>query len=94
MECSLRGFLTIELDLFIAVVATPNASELQQEVCMREVEKLASLVQRSSPRFLSELGLSALTTATIVHVMAQSSASQLMTSIALLFLMVFIHVFR
>lgn len=75
-ECSLRGFLTVELDIFIAVVPQKQqkASELQREVCIREAEKLASLVRRSSPRIMSELGLSSLTAATIVHVMASGSS--------------------
>lgn len=73
-ECSLRGFLTVELDIFVALVPQKEykASELQKEVCVREAEKLASLVQRSSPRILSELGLSSLTAATIVHVLANA----------------------
>lgn len=92
-ECSLRGYLTVELDLFIAVVTITNASELQREVCIREAEKLASLVQRGSPRFLSELGLSALTAATTVHIMAQSTATLIIPCTALI-LLGFIHVFR
>lgn len=75
-ECSLKGFLTVELDIFVAIVPQEElkASELQREVCIREAEKLSNLIKRSSPRIVSDLGLSSLTTATIVHVFASSGS--------------------
>lgn len=42
-------------------------SELQLEACLREAEKIASLVNTQSPRIASELSLSSLISATIVH---------------------------
>lgn len=40
---------------------------MQLEACVREAEKIASLVNMKSPRIASELSLSSLTLATIVH---------------------------
>lgn len=79
-ECVVRGYLTVELDLFVLVQAVGKLggpSELQLEACIREAEKLASLVQRTSPRVLSELSLSVLTTAITVHVSVTDAASSL-----------------
>ncbi|XP_021916359.1 reversion-inducing cysteine-rich protein with Kazal motifs isoform X1 [Zootermopsis nevadensis] len=74
-ECAVRGYLTVEMDLFVLVQAVGRnpPSELQLEACEREAEKLANLVQGASPRVLSELSLSSLTTATIVHIPVRSS---------------------
>jgi reversion-inducing cysteine-rich kazal motif protein len=71
-----RGYLTVEMDLFVLVQAAVRnpPSELQLEACEREAEKLANLVQGASPRILSELSLSSLTTATVVHIPVHSSA--------------------
>nr|CAD7402243.1 unnamed protein product [Timema cristinae] len=66
-ECAVRGYLTVETDLFVLVQpvgSTRPPSDVQLEACIREAEKLANLVRGSSPRVLSELSLSALTTAT------------------------------
>lgn len=67
-QCLLRGYLTIEQDIFILVESTESyPSDLQLEACVREAEKIASLINRQSPRVVSELSLSSLTAATIVH---------------------------
>ncbi|KAL1122056.1 hypothetical protein AAG570_003462 [Ranatra chinensis] len=68
-ECSVRGHLTLEGDILVLVVPTVvgGPSVLRFEACLREAEKLAILVQRESPRIVSELSLSVLTAATIVH---------------------------
>nr|CAD7595599.1 unnamed protein product [Timema genevievae] len=69
-ECAVRGYLTVETDLFVLVQpvgSTRPPSDVQLEACIREAEKLANLVRGSSPRVLSELSLSALTTATEIH---------------------------
>lgn len=42
-------------------------SELQLEACLREAEKIASLINTQSPRIASELSLSSLISANIVH---------------------------
>ncbi|GFG31799.1 hypothetical protein Cfor_04236 [Coptotermes formosanus] len=75
-ECTVRGYLTVEMDLFVLVQAVGKnpPSDLQLEACEREAEKLANLVQGGSPRVLSELSLSSLTTATVVHIPVYSSA--------------------
>ncbi|XP_074032082.1 reversion-inducing-cysteine-rich protein with kazal motifs [Leptinotarsa decemlineata] len=67
-QCTLKGYLTVELDIFVAVQSTERyPSELQLEACLREAEKIASLVNMQSPRVASELSLSSLTAASIVH---------------------------
>ncbi|KAJ9584724.1 hypothetical protein L9F63_020929, partial [Diploptera punctata] len=75
-ECTVRGYLTVEMDIFVLVQAIGRypPSELQLEACVREAEKLANLIEVSSPRILSELSLSSLMTATIVHVPVRSCA--------------------
>lgn len=44
-----------------------SPSAVQLEACLREAEKLSSLVNMQSPRIVSELSLSSLTAASIVH---------------------------
>ncbi|GLG94607.1 Serine protease inhibitor dipetalogastin [Gryllus bimaculatus] len=81
-ECSVRGYMTVELDLIALVVPAGRggrpASPLQREACAREAEKLASLVQRTSPRVLSELSLSVLTTASVAHAPVTADAPALL----------------
>lgn len=75
-ECVVRGFLTVELDIFIMVQSSEKkASDLQIEACVREAEKLASLVRRHSARIASELSLSSLTVATEVHTLPSKGSS-------------------
>ncbi|KAK9687648.1 Kazal-type serine protease inhibitor domain [Popillia japonica] len=67
-QCALRGYLTVEMDIFVIVETTEkNPSQLQLEACIREAEKIASLVNTQSPRVVSELSLSSLVLATPVH---------------------------
>lgn len=73
-QCTLAGYLSVELDIVVIVKSTVrNPSDLQLESCVREAEKLASLVRRQSPRVASELSLSALTAATLAHTVEQTS---------------------
>ncbi|XP_071445131.1 reversion-inducing cysteine-rich protein with Kazal motifs [Hetaerina americana] len=84
-ECSVYGMLSIEMDIYVLVRArdgvNPNdgmihsPSELQMEACIAEAEKLARMVQGRSPRILSEVPLSTLTTASVVHLVASSSST-------------------
>lgn len=76
-DCRLIGYLTIEADIFVAVVPTSHAriSTFILEICIRESEKLAALINTKSPRLTSELGLSALTVATVVHPISLSNAA-------------------
>lgn len=68
IQCTLRGYLTVEQDIFVTVQSTEkNPTEIQLETCVREAEKLASLINLQSPRIASELSLSSLTSAKIVH---------------------------
>nr|XP_022911269.1 reversion-inducing cysteine-rich protein with Kazal motifs [Onthophagus taurus] len=67
-QCALRGYLTVEMDIFVIIETTVlKPSELQMETCVREAEKLVNLVNTRSPRLVSELSLSSLVLATPVH---------------------------
>lgn len=75
-ECVVRGYVTVELDLFVMVQSTEKkASDLQLEACVREAEKLASLVRKQSARIASELSLSSLTVAIEVHTLPSTANS-------------------
>ncbi|CAH1116210.1 unnamed protein product [Phaedon cochleariae] len=75
-QCSLKGYLTVELDIFVVVQSTErNPSELQLEACIREAEKISSLINMQSPRIVSELSLSSLTAASMVHTQISASTS-------------------
>uniref|UniRef100_A0A1B6DLK0 Kazal-like domain-containing protein n=2 Tax=Clastoptera arizonana TaxID=38151 RepID=A0A1B6DLK0_9HEMI len=75
-ECTVRGYLTVEVDIVVLVVPIGNqVSDLQLESCVREAEKLQSLIQRFSPRMISELSLSSLIAATVIHEVIPDSAS-------------------
>lgn len=79
-QCVLRGYLSVELDIVVLVQTTERyPSALQLEACVREAEKIASLVNRQSPRVVSELSLSSLTAAKVVHVL-KGSAEGLMAA--------------
>ncbi|XP_039290122.1 reversion-inducing cysteine-rich protein with Kazal motifs isoform X1 [Nilaparvata lugens] len=79
-ECVVRGILTVQLDILVLITPTDkHASALQFEACVREAEKLSSLVRRSSPRMMSELSLSALTAAAVVHSVTYNTASVLLS---------------
>lgn len=91
-ECTVRGYLTHESDLFILVVSIlSNPTSLQMEACLHEAEKLAVIIRKSSPRISSELSLSILTNAimvdhdsryysTVTHAHSQSNASSFSSS--------------
>lgn len=67
-QCTLKGFLSIEANIFIIVQTTEKyPSELQLEACVREAEKISSLIKQQSAKIASELSLSCLTTAITVH---------------------------
>ncbi|KAJ8956628.1 hypothetical protein NQ318_013982 [Aromia moschata] len=80
-QCTLRGYVTVELDIFVIVQTTERyPSELQQEACIQEAEKIASLVNMQSPRIVSELSLSSLTAATTVHTQVSASTSNFISN--------------
>jgi len=67
-ECVVRGHLTMYQDLLVLVESTiRNPTRLQLEACIRESEKLSTLVETSSPRIMIDLSLSTLITASPVH---------------------------
>lgn len=93
-QCALSGYLSVELDIVVIVRSTVlRPSELQLEACVREAEKLASLVRRQSPRVASELSLSALTASTLVHTMEHSNKSVncISNSLIVLFLLLLLR---
>lgn len=65
-HCRLSGFLTIESDIFV-LVHTPDdhVSSIQHEACVREAEKIATLIDTQSHRITSDLSLSSLTVANV-----------------------------
>lgn len=68
MHCRLSGYLTIENDIFVIVNSHEmNLSELQHEACIREAEKIATLIDTQSHKITSNIALSALTVANVVR---------------------------
>lgn len=67
-HCRVSGYLTIEADIFVIVhTSGANLSELQHEACVREAEKIATLIDTQSHRITSDIALSALTVANVVR---------------------------
>lgn len=65
-HCRLSGFLTIEADIFVLVHTTGDRiSPIQHEACVREAEKIATLIDTQSHRITSDLSLSSLTVANV-----------------------------
>lgn len=94
-ECALRGFLTIEREIFVTVESTlRNPTDLQLNVCVLEAEKLADLINRESVLVSSDLGLSALSYALTVHTQPTSSASDIKLSVVVGLLTYTIYVLR
>ncbi|KAM3965806.1 reversion-inducing-cysteine-rich protein with kazal motifs [Aphomia sociella] len=74
-ECALRGYLSIEMEIFVTVeTLLDNPTDLQLKVCVLEAEKLADLINRESALMSTDLGLSALTYALTVHTYPNKSA--------------------
>ncbi|XP_047992881.1 reversion-inducing cysteine-rich protein with Kazal motifs isoform X1 [Leguminivora glycinivorella] len=81
-ECALRGYLTIETEIFVTVeTILENPTNLQLRVCVLEAEKLAELINRESPIISSDLGLSALSYALTVHTYPTKGASSVSVSL-------------
>lgn len=67
-HCRLSGYLTIEADILVIVHSTEvSLSQLQHEACIREAEKIATLIDTQSHRITSDIALSALTVANVVR---------------------------
>lgn len=80
-ECSLRGMLTLEGDIFIINQPVPKKpSDLQMHACVMEIEKLVSRITERSPRVVTEVPLGSLTRAEIAHMRISSSTSKLSLS--------------
>lgn len=62
-ECQLTGYLTIEMELFIAIVPRKNLAQLnllQIDACNRESERISALISTQSHRITTNLILSGL----------------------------------
>lgn len=82
-QCNLRGMLTPEGDIFIINQAiTRNPTQLQLQACIAEIEKIVTRISQKSPTIFTQVPLSSLTGADIVHSYIFSCASSL-TSIGL-----------
>lgn len=67
-HCKLSGYLTIESDIFVIVhTIDSNLTPLQCEACVREAEKIATLIETQSHRITSHVAMSALTVANLVR---------------------------
>lgn len=67
-HCHLSGFLTIELDIFVILHTTsPESSFIHQTACIREAEKIATLIDTQSHRITSDISLSALAVANMIQ---------------------------
>lgn len=67
-HCRLSGYLTIEGDIFVIVnTIDMNLSGLHHEACVREAEKIATLIDTQSHKITSHIALSALTVANVVR---------------------------
>lgn len=74
-ECVLRGYLSIEMEIFLSVESVlEHPTDLQLEVCVLEAEKIADLINRESVLITSDLVLSALSYALVVHTYAAKAA--------------------
>ncbi|RVE45505.1 hypothetical protein evm_009844 [Chilo suppressalis] len=81
-ECALRGYLTIESEIFVSVeTLLDNPTDLQLEVCVLEAEKIADMINRESALISVDLGLSALSYALTVHTYATKAVSCVTASI-------------
>lgn len=86
-ECALRGYLTIEMEIFVTVESIlDNPTDLQLNICVLEAEKLSDMINRDSALVASDLGLSALSYALTVHTYPTKGAYNLNMSIFTLLL--------
>ncbi|XP_045518029.1 reversion-inducing cysteine-rich protein with Kazal motifs isoform X1 [Pieris brassicae] len=84
-ECALRGYLTIEMEIFVTVESIlKRPTDLQLKVCVLEAEKIADLINRDSALITSDLGLSALSYALTVHTVPTQGVGRLSISLVTL----------
>lgn len=91
-ECALRGYLTIEMEIFVTVeTMLDNPTELQLNVCILEAEKIADMINRESVLITNDLGLSSLSYALPVHTYPTQAAERINVSAATLSLCLIIY---
>lgn len=89
-ECVLRGYLTIETEIFVSVETTvEHPTDLQLSVCVMEAEKIADLINHESALLTSDLGLSALVYAIPIHTVPTQAAIDTTASIIIIVLSCF-----
>lgn len=94
-ECALRGYLTIETEIFVTVESLlQNPTDLQLSVCVLEAEKIADLINRDSALITTDLGLSALSYALVVHTYPSSIATCITSTTISLILSLSVYIIR
>ncbi|XP_053610536.1 reversion-inducing cysteine-rich protein with Kazal motifs [Plodia interpunctella] len=94
-ECALRGYLTIETEIFISVeTLLQDPTDLQLHICVLEAEKLADMINKESVVMSIDLGLSALSYAIPVHTYPNSGVTGALSITLTLFSYLIVYVLR
>lgn len=94
-QCSLRGSVTIEGDIFILTQPTTMyPSKLQQKACILEMEKIITRISERSPKIISEVPLSSLRRAENIHGYISSAIHRKSTTSVLLLLLLFLVLYN
>ncbi|XP_028029214.1 reversion-inducing cysteine-rich protein with Kazal motifs isoform X1 [Bombyx mandarina] len=84
-ECALRGYLTIETEIFVTIESLiENPTDLQLKMCILEAEKLADMINSEHPLIAVDLSLSALSYALVVHKHPTKGSSTITLSVFVL----------
>ncbi|KAF7997589.1 hypothetical protein HCN44_006160 [Aphidius gifuensis] len=95
LQCSLRGSVTIEGDIFILTQPTTMyPSKLQQKACIIEMEKIITRISERSPKIISEVPLSSLRRAENIHGYISSAIHWKSTTPVLLLLLFFLVLYN
>lgn len=95
LECDVFAFLSVKSDIIALIVTTvDNPTELQIEACIKEAEKLESLIQKSSPILLTDLSLSFISGATMIEPTNASIDLRSNEMLSLLLSIIFYCLFR
>ena len=75
-QCSLRGMVTPEGDIFVMLLPiAKKPSMFQLRSCVLEMEKLSTMIIQKNPSIMMEVPLSALTGAEVLHTQVSSSSN-------------------
>lgn len=90
-QCSLRGYVTPESDIFIVIQSTSGSpSSLQLRACVAETEKLITRITERSPKVVAQVPLGALTRAEVAHGHVSSATCSQWTFSLILTVFVFV----